>query len=549
MTTASDGRVFVKFYDQNGSTLKYIDAQKKDFGEAVILPSALNTGNYQTYIGPGYDLYIKNETAVYGCNSDSTEPVELLNLINSDINSNSMQSLIVIDADHFIYTGYDMVTNKQQIAFLSRIPDGEVKEKYLINLSYINADYNLISYVVKFNQANDTYRIVMNNYGKYNTQDDYNLGAATLTNEITSGKIPDILILDSYGLDIKSLTGKGLFCDLYKFLDNDPDISRSDLLSCITAPFETDGKLYRLVTSFYIQTLAGKTANIGSAASWTTDEMLAVLDRAGEDVLLFDNFTKTQMLAYLCMMGYSEFIDYTTGSCSFDSESFIKLLEYCNTLPAEYNGNQGGYDQNADRFIGYREDKVLLYNVFLSSFSDYLQTQFAFGFEPVNLIGYPTSTGNGAMIQASASYAITENSAVKEGAWQFLKYLLSDECQINENRGMPGWPATISALQALAKKEMAQYNFFSYSGGRSSSSEPFDQNMQNEPGLPGKLTQEDVDTVTAYLDTITSSSGYDRQVMEIINEETAPFFAGTKTAADAAKIIQSRISIYINETK
>lgn len=556
LTASADGRVFAKFYDRSsssgGQALKYIDPKKKGFGESVSLPSTINANNYETFIGPGYDFYLKDSTAVYGCNADSAEPKELMNFINSDINPNSVQSLIILDSEKFLYTGYDNVTRKQQIAFLKRIPDSEVKEKYIINLSYVNAGYDLASYVVKFNQTNETYRIILNDYAKYNTQDNYNLGWTTLTNEIIAGKVPDILILGSSTLDMQNFIDKGLFCDLYQYLDNDPDISRGDLLKCVTVPFETDGKLYRLVTDFYIQTLAGKTANIGDAESWTVGEMLAALENAGEGVTLFKDATKNSMFGYFYSMGFSEFIDFENASCSFNSEAFIKLLEYCDTLPSENTQSPGRieYDQEEDIYIQYREDKVLLYNAHLMSFSDYLMTKFVFGFEPINLIGYPTSSGCGAIIQAGSSYAIAEKSPVKDGAWQFLKYLLSDECQISDNRmSRFGWPVTYSALEAAAIQEMERYYFFRYSGGWSSSSQPMNEDMLREPGLPGRLTQEDVDFITAYLDKINAAPDFDIKIYEMINEETQAFFAGSKTAAEAAEIIQSRVSIYINETR
>lgn len=553
MTAAADGRVLAGFYDMSGGgiILKFIDTQKRNFGETVELPSSLTLNNYETYIGPGYDFFLKDQTSVYGCDKNDAEPVELLNFVNSDINPNSVQSLIISDADHFIYTGYDNITHEQQIAFLSRVPESEIIEKYLINLVCLQVDYDLVSFVVKFNQTNDTYRVVINDYSKYNTQEDYQLAKSTLQNEIGVGKVPDILLIGN-GLDAEILADKGVFSDLYQYLDNDEDISREDLLGCVMAPFEDDGRLYRLVTNFSIQTLTGKKSNIGAAASWTIDEMLAINKNAGEDVLLFESMSKSMMLNQLFMLGSDSFIDYTTGRCSFDNDSFINLLEYCNTLPDERNLGPSGrmeYEEVDDRYANYREDKILLYNTYLSSFSDYLQTRFVFGFDEINMIGYPTSQGSGAVIQPGVAYAIAEKSPVKEGGWQFLKYLLSDECQANERRGRMGWPATVSALRFHAEQEMQMYYFFHYSGGWSGSSQPIDSsNMGGQPGLPGQLTQEDVDAVITYLDTVTKTSDFDQRIYEIIYEETAPYFAGSKSAVDAAKIIQSRISIYISET-
>ena len=43
------------------------------------------------------------------------------------------------------------------------------------------------------------------------------------------------------------------------------------------------------------------------------------------------------------------------------------------------------------------------------------------------------------------------------------------------------------------------------------------------------------------------SGSVDEQLVNIITEESEPFFKGQKTAKDVAGIIQNRIQIYVNE--
>ena len=62
------------------------------------------------------------------------------------------------------------------------------------------------------------------------------------------------------------------------------------------------------------------------------------------------------------------------------------------------------------------------------------------------------------------------------------------------------------------------------------------------------LTQEERDYIADYIKGITKvSGGYDVHIQEVIDEEIKAFFAGDKTAEEAAKMIQNRISIYISE--
>ena len=44
-----------------------------------------------------------------------------------------------------------------------------------------------------------------------------------------------------------------------------------------------------------------------------------------------------------------------------------------------------------------------------------------------------------------------------------------------------------------------------------------------------------------------NTMSYDSSILNIITEETSAFFAGQKSAADTAKIIQDRVRTYVSE--
>ena len=52
-----------------------------------------------------------------------------------------------------------------------------------------------------------------------------------------------------------------------------------------------------------------------------------------------------------------------------------------------------------------------------------------------------------------------------------------------------------------------------------------------------------------YIKTVEKTSFYDEQIMNIIDEEAAPFFAGQKDAKQVTDVIQSRIQTYVNESR
>ena len=53
----------------------------------------------------------------------------------------------------------------------------------------------------------------------------------------------------------------------------------------------------------------------------------------------------------------------------------------------------------------------------------------------------------------------------------------------------------------------------------------------------------------AVIDSTTSFVDYDQNVLNIISDEAAGYLAGSKTAEEASKLIQSRVSLYIQEQK
>ena len=60
-------------------------------------------------------------------------------------------------------------------------------------------------------------------------------------------------------------------------------------------------------------------------------------------------------------------------------------------------------------------------------------------------------------------------------------------------------------------------------------------------------TAEEAAELTAYIDGITVCGIPDEFIYNIVEEETARYFAGDCTAEDAARIIQSRVSLYLAE--
>jgi hypothetical protein len=546
-----DGKVMIMYHDYNTFEQRCceIDPVKKALSDPIEL--AISSRNINSmFAGPGYDIYYSDSSNVYGYNIGE-EPVTLMNMINSDINPNSIgNGLFVINENKFVYAGYDYLTGNQQFSILTRIPDDEVVPKKIINMAFLYGDtYTLGMHVINFNKTNDEYRIIMTDYGAYNTDEDYEAGQTKFNNDILSANIPDIMILNA-NLPLQDYISKGLFADLYGLMDNSGNLNKDNLLKCVKNAYEVNGKLYQLPSTLDVQTLTGFTSVIGEKEGWTIDEMMALLE-ANPNSYLTPYANKGNMFGMVMAIGINDFIDYDKGICSFDSEGFINLLNYINTFDEKSYSENLPEDAQMEFWNGgekefYIDGTFLLKESYLNSFSQYLALKVSYNNEPITLKGFPSSSSNGAYISSFDMYTISDKSAVKEGAMDFLNYAFSDAV-LSSEMGHRGFPSTISGFNKIAE-EAKKYHYYMDPDGRgygSSEQEWEDGTLNGEIHM--QVTDEDIAFLRRYLDDITVKLDFNNKIMEIVNEDIGMFLAGEKSAEETAKVIQSRAQIYLSE--
>ncbi len=184
-------------------------------------------------------------------------------------------------------------------------------------------------------------------------------------------------------------------------------------------------------------------------------------------------------------------------------------------------------------------------NTHFSNFDNYIYWAHGMFGEPVTMIGFPSEEGIGAAISAESEYAISARSQNKEGAWEFLRYYLTEEYQKSDE--MYGMPVLREAL--LEDMEVAKER--PYWENEDGTKEYYDRTywIGDEQIILDPLSDEEAASLLAYIESVTVSQYYDESLLNIIQEETEAFFKGDKSAAEAAEIIQSRAQVYINESR
>lgn len=545
-----DGNFVIGSWGDDYEKLEYykMDTTKWEIEkEPLTVPGTAYQYSYHSGIGTEYDIYATNSVGIYGFNWGDEEMVKVMDFILSDFEGTNIYNITPISETEFIGTFYDMEWNMQMATF-TKVPAEEVADKYIMNMACHYLSTDIRKQVIDFNRSHEDVRIVVEDYSSYIEEENYQAGIEKLNSDILAGKVPDILVATSE-MDLSMYANKGLFTDLYTLMDSDETINREDYLQNIIALGEYNGELYELIPYFQAITLAGKTADVGDGFSWTYDDVNALMKQKGEDVNLFSEDTiRSTVMYYGIHLAFNQFYNSNTGECKFDSPEFIKYLELLKEFPEESNEDLW---MKEDYWITYesqwREGRSILRYNYIYDFRNYVENSQGYFGEEISYIGFPTADGLcGSSASIDFSLAISEESAFKQEAWEFVSYFIKDEYQ--EGDSFSGFPVKLSALDKKAEKEMKPNSWINEETGEEVIEDYYFW-IGNEELILEMPTKEECQYVIDFLKSITYRQRVNNDITAIIEEESAGYFAGEKDAQSVADIIQSRVKIYVSEKR
>lgn len=543
MYVLRDGRVALLMYGDQDMYMRALDIEKEELSDKITFP--FNTYEYSYYTGTSTDLLLSGSGGVYSYNFGDEGLQKIFDFVDSDMICDNLYGLVETGENQLFGCYYDDQLERTRFGLFNKVDPSTIKDKKVLTLACYWLDDDMRRRVVEYNKTNEEYRIHVEDYYRYNTSDDYSIGMTKMNTDIASGNTPDIIALSS-DMPVDSYMNKGLFADLLPFLENDPELNKDDYSQNIIELFSRDGKWYQMVPSYYLYTIFGKTSEVGSEPGWTLEDLQALHKEKGTDIPVFAEMTRAGVLNYSLLFCSNQFINWDTGECAFNTQEFMDLLEFVNEFPAEIDYeelfNDPQYWEQQETL--YRDGKALLMPYTISSFEDFLYCeQGTFG-EEITAIGFPVKEGVGNVIMSNANYAISAKSEYQQEAWDFLRYYLTAEYQDSIEWG---WPVLKSSLDKRIKDAQKVPTYIDEFGNEVEYQESYYLNgveIMLEP-----LTQADCERVVSYLESAEHVYSYDQAVMDIITEETAAYFDGQKTAKEVSDIIQSRVYIYINESR
>ena len=491
--------------------------------------------------------------------------VELSTNMDNDFPFYEMQSLVMTAEDELAAVQYGSARSK--LVLLTAEDISELKTKELVTIVDFLPNSSLGQFddeIKAFNALSEDYRV---EYKSYYNEEAHERDYEHLRLDIISGDGPDIIPFDNV-FTPDSLSA-GTFCDLYEYIDDDPDLSRDDFIPTVRKAFDRDGKMMMVTPTFWnYKTVTAKSGYPGVTENWSFDDMIAAYNAKPEGMYFFDpaeEESTRDLLFDETVMG-NFFIDYDKAECWFDSPDYIKMLNFFSDNKIgltweEYNNLRGEfhYDDPTNDII---EGKTFIEFMRADCYGFrqlFEKVRYYYGDELV-FVGYPyDGKEKGSFIQLDTCLGIVANSPHKDGAWSFLRYLLSDD-YYNDPINYDKFPTIESRFDAKAQQcvdgfydfkqdenghfldgEMIKWNWeypvYEFKDGKAEIKE----RIKLKP-----FTQEECDY---YRDMIKNSKimRYDDSIIKIVNEETMSFFNNECTAEDCAKRIQNRASIYLNE--
>jgi len=530
----NDGRVaaaslpFSTSSHEEAYLIQIPDLQKKEINELKI---SVSGGSLDTIFATG----IQNDVLLCGGNGFHDFDLTTLNsnLIFSNlkhgIDIKSLKEIEVFADGTIVIAQKSEERNIDRLVKLIPTDESEVIVKQAVEIATIYIEDWFKNAVAEFNKTNEKYYVEIKDYtdnGKTDEEDAVN----RFNIDLITGNIPDIIMLVT-NIPSNSYVNKGIYADLYSFIDNDPDFDKNNYLPGLFTAMERDGKLYEMFPMFSLNVILGKTTDLGTGMGWNLDEFAAFLETKPEPQFIFGEFTRRDFVRR--MIEY-QFVDPLTGEIHFERDDFKKILDIAERFPVAFN-ESARYNEF---LAGARDGDPLLLNTFLFNFTTATLMEYSNFGEEITLRGYPTPDRGGIRFSPMNYFGIAAGAENPDGAWEFLKYILDTyHCIYNFH-----FHVRLSLLDEMigAAKE--------YFADPTTTFTSFQDGVRFE-GRASDLEFSDK-TIIKVLDAVKSANKINRinrTIRDIILEEVDSYLGGQKSIDTVVEIIVNRIGIYLAE--
>jgi len=427
--------------------------------------------------------------------------------------------------------------SKERKVLVLRVP-------WKVNESLITSGW-LPEGVARFNKENGEYYVVV----EENEETPLDLAERT-DMELALGKGPDIVLAVSK--DPQALIAKGALENLAPYMEAD-GIREEDYFPAAFGGLRGEGAegegtgIYGV--NIVLMPTTGRWAvrelfPEGMDPNLDAEGLLSALEAYEGDAV----YTKTSSGLLNDLLEASDslcgMVDWENGTCDFTGGMFRRILEACSRYAS-------GSGESTKVLSGMMQSSLYVYaNIYGNE--DEMEARGMWA------VGCLFDDGQHAGISDMAQIYMSSTSAYKEGAWAFLRFLLSEDEQskIDWVKNDFVYPSNRKAFEMLATREINEgspwVNITREDGttyGRTLMSDFW----EDTPGSFFQkqkyyaLTEEKVDRVRKMLEEARVYPLRTEPIRTIIAEEAAAYFAGDRSVDDVCVNVQNRVQLYLSE--
>ena len=396
--------------------------------------------------------------------------------------------------------------------------------------------------VDKFNRTHDDVQILVKDY--YGSAEERGQNYERLLSEMAAGQVPDII--DLSGFSYRQMVQKGYLEDLWPYIENDPDLGRDGVLEAPLKAAEVDGGLYAAFGSVTIDTLVGTASQVGDRTSWTFQELQDAFAAMPEGATIFEfNTSREEVASHLMLLSMEDYVDWETGTCSFDSPGFRSMLEFIGQFPTskEVDEETAAF-ADLQALLTEAEERSMkglqMLDIRATVTLRWLPTRNAEHGGQCAFVGYPVEDGSvgSAFEFAGSCLAMSSACGNKEAAWEFLRmaYLNPRDDGTDDNYAIPVRKSLYDKQKDRLMTEKQEIF-------------PFVFAMRESVTVP-PLTEEEVRRFEDFFNSIDKIDiTWNRTLIKLVLETCGPYFSGDKSLDETVALVQNRVGLYISEQK
>lgn len=438
----------------------------------------------------------------------------------------------------------------------SSAPDGNAAKtedgKTVVSMSVLTSDRFLMEAEQKFEQLHPDIDVQINELVPADTSggdkvmmrrgaetgpnpEDVDKYVSSVNAALMSGNASDIISVEY--LPIDKYVGKGLLADWNELAGKDSSFNKSDYYENVMNGISGGEGWYGVPTSFSLDVMLGDGSlleqNSLTDSTWTWDQFVDLLTKTKADGKYGMSMIKPEaLLKYVTESVYGQLVKKDGNNVSFDEQAFRAYMEKVKKLYDDglVTSEMMGPDNTAFSLLSVDSPMNALLMPQMEGKSKAMLTPPASGSE------------EGMPFKSSQVLGLNAKSDVKDAAWTFVSYLLTEEMQ--SSRAMMNFPVHKTALASglASTKEMIE-------GGGSGEGGKRSIKLMGKDGqeMTPTISEEDIALVTALIPKAGKYANMDSKVLSMINEESAAYFTGGKSADAVAKSLSNRINTYLNE--